>query len=257
MARVLITGCRSGIGLDAAKRMLRRGHFIYATVHREESVLDVRSALEPHGSAIVEKLDITQAPDREKANAWDIDVLINNAAIGDSGPLAEIDVQRIRNTCETNVFATLALSQTLVRKFLCQGHGRLLFVGSMAGHIPTPFLAPYAVTKFALENIVSSLRTELKPFGIPVVMINPGSYNTGFNEKNIDRKYEWMDMNGIYNDHMGEIKRAEAMVLKMELKNTASIAQQIVKAVESPRPKRKYVAPWYQWIFLPLARRFI
>jgi short-subunit dehydrogenase len=166
MASILITGCRGGIGLDVACRLLKRGHKVYATVHHEASINDVRNALKSCGDNFaVDKLDITDANDVNKVDVWDIDVLINNAAIGDSGPLAEIDPQRVKAVFETNVFSTLRLTRKVVLKLIANGEGRIIFMGSMAGVIPTPFYAPYGMTKFALESVAFSLRAELKPVG--------------------------------------------------------------------------------------------
>ncbi|HXY88039.1 MAG TPA: SDR family oxidoreductase [Candidatus Acidoferrales bacterium] len=255
-ASILITGCRGGIGLDVACRLLKRGHNVYATVHRETSVNDVRTALRSFGeNFVVDKLDVTEASDIDKVDNWDIDVLINNAAIGDSGPLAEIDPQRVNAVFETNVFSTLRLTQKVLPKLIAKGAGRIVFMGSMAGLVPTPFYAPYGMTKFALESIAFSLRTELKPFGIKVIIINPGGYNTGFNEF-MRKKYEWMDANSLYKDHMEYVRRQEESIRKLELQSTQSIAKQVVKAVESRRPKRRYVAPKWEWAFLPLLRMF-
>ncbi|MGZ4949414.1 MAG: SDR family NAD(P)-dependent oxidoreductase, partial [Halobacteriota archaeon] len=190
MARVLITGCRGGIGLDVACRLLKRGHTVYATVHREASVDHVRAVVRPYGErAVVDTLDITHARDIDKVDNWDIDVLINNAAIGDSGPMAEIALDQVRAVWETNVFGALRLTQRVLPKLIAKGAGRVIFIGSMAGTVPTPFYAPYGMTKFALENVAFSLRTELKPFGIKVIIVNPGAYNTGFNEGWMPRKY--------------------------------------------------------------------
>ncbi|MGZ4908970.1 MAG: SDR family oxidoreductase [Halobacteriota archaeon] len=257
MANVLITGCRGGIGLDVACRLLKRGHTVYATVHREASVDDVRAVLLSCGeNVVVDKLDITEARDIDKVDAWDIDVLINNAAIGDSGPLAEIELQKVRAVCETNVLSTLRLTQQVLPQLIAKGKGRIIFMGSMAGLAPTPFYAPYGMTKFALESVALSLRTELKPFGIKVIIINPGAYNTGFNERFMRQKYEWMGEHSLYKDHMAYVRLQEERVMKRELPSTKSIAQQVVKAVEARWPKRRYVAPKWEWVLLPLVRRF-
>lgn len=257
MANVLITGCRGGIGLDVACRLLRRGHRVYATVHKENSIDELRTVLASFGeNFVVDKLDVTAMNDIDKVDEWDVDVLINNAAIGDSGPLAEIDPQRISVVFATNLFSTLRLTQKILPQMIATGEGRIVFMGSMAGLIPMPFYAPYAMTKSALESVASSLRTELKPFGIKVVIINPGGYNTGFNQKNLAKKYEWMDVNGLYKDHMEYVHEAGERLMKRELQDTRTIAKQVVKAVESRRPKRRYVAPKWEWIFLPLVRRF-
>jgi short-subunit dehydrogenase len=112
------------------------------------------------------------------------------------------------------------------------------------------------MTKFALESVAFSLRTELKPFGIKVIVINPGGYNTGFNERFISQKYEWMNAHSLYKDHMAYVCQEEERVIKRELQSTASIAKQVVKAVEVQRPMRRYVAPKWEWVALPLFRRF-
>ncbi len=257
MASVLITGCRGGIGLDVACRLLKRGHTVYATVHRATSVDELRVVLAScGGNFTVDVLDITKANDIDKVDNWDFDVLINNAAIGDSGPLAEIDLNRVKAVCETNVFSALRLTQRVLPKFIAKGKGRIIFMGSMAGHVPTPFYAPYGMTKFALESVATSLRTELKPFGVKVIIVNPGVYKTGFNERFMSQKYESMDKHSLYKDHIAYVHRVGDWVMKLELPGTWTIARQVVKAVEARWPKRRYVAPEWQWIFLPLMRWF-
>jgi short-subunit dehydrogenase len=256
MANVLITGCRDGIGLDVARRLVDRGHYVFVTVHQEAEIADVRAGFGSAANVTVAKIDIADPADQERAGQWDVDVLINNAAIGDSGPLAEIDVQRIQRVLEINVLATLAFTQKFIPKWAAQKRGRIIFMGSMAGLMPTPFLAPYGMSKFALESVAFSLRSELKPFGIAVVMINPGAYRTGFNQRNMQRKYEWLRDGGLYRDHMDLIKRDEARLQRSESRDTANIANEIVKAVEAKKPKRRYVAPRWQWWFVPLVRRF-
>lgn len=257
MSNILITGCRGGIGLAAAVRLLKLGHKVYATVHREDSVPEVKKTVEPFGkNAIVEKLDITIVEDREKAAAWDIDVLINNAGIGDSGPLMEIDVQKIRDVFETNVIAAIELTQLAGKKMMLKGNGRIVIIGSMYGLSPTPFLAPYGMSKFALEDVAFSLRKELQPFGIYVVMVNPGAYDTGFNKKNINKKNKWMNENSLYKNNMGFIKKCDDTLIKLEVQNVDGIAKKVVKAAVANKPKHRYAAPWWQWIMIPFVRKF-
>lgn len=253
--KILITGCKGGIGLDAARRLAARGHTIFATVHSEASIGSVKAAFGADAvNVTVEKLDVAEAADRERVAKWDIDVLINNAAIGDSGPLAEIDLARVKRVLDVNVFGTLELTRTFIPRWAERKNGRIVFIGSMAGLMPTPFLAPYGMSKFALESVAFSLRTELKPFGIAVVMVNPGGYNTEFNQKNIGKKYDWISNSVLYRDHMDVIKKAEGMIIRSELQDTSSIARQIVRAVEDRKPKRRYVAPIWQWWAVPLLR---
>lgn len=137
---------------------------------------------------------------------------------------------------------------------ISNGKGRVIFIGSMAGLIPMPFLAPYNMTKFALEGLVSALRNEVKSFGIKVIMINPGSYYTGFNQKNMMKKYEWMNLDNYSKHYLDQIKKEENMIEKIELKKTHSIAKQIVKAVLKKNPKKRYAAPFWQWFGVPIIR---
>lgn len=249
MSTILITGCKGGIGLNSAIRLAKLGNKVYATVHREESVPEVKKIMEPFGkNVIVEKLDITISEDREKIINWDIDVLINNAGIGDSGPLIEIDVQRVRDVFETDIFATLQLTQLAARKMILNKKGKIIIVSSMYGLAPTPFIAPYGMAKFAQEDMGLSLRKELKPFGIFVTLINPGAYDTGFNQKNINKKKDWMTPETLYKNNMDEIKKYEDMLIKLQLSSTDSIAKKIVKAVNANKPKKRYYSPWWQWV---------
>lgn len=247
MKKILITGTRGGIGLDAAIRLLEIGHTVYATVHRESDVVALKEKLSSYGErVIIEKLDILEDSDRQKVKNWDIDILINNAAIGDSGPLAQISAERIRNVLETNVIATLQLTQEVLIQMKEKHRGRIIFISSLVGMMPTPFIAPYALTKHAMESISGSLREELKPFGIEVTSINPGGYNTGFNKKNIEKKYEWIDEAKMDPIELREMKKSESMIYTFEMKSTKSIAKKVVKAVEARRPARRYSAPWWQ-----------
>jgi short-subunit dehydrogenase len=258
MKRILITGTRGGIGLDAAKRLLALGHTVYATVHHDSSIETLREELSDFGqSAIVEELDVLDASDREKVKAWNIDILINNAAIGNSGPLAEIPIARLAEVFETNVFAGLALAQECIPYMKEQGSGKLIFIGSLEGLVGSPFLAPYSMTKYAVENLGTSLRQELKPLGIDVTLINPGAYHTGFNQKNFAQKNEWFNEQGLYSDHLELLNATEKKITFFEKKSTATIAKKIVKAVNAKNMKRRYSAPFFQSFVITSLRRLV
>ena len=200
---------------------------MYATVHRAESVAPTREALRPYAERVrVEKIDILDAADRARAAAWDVDVLINNAALSESGPLLEMDVDRVRRVFDTNVHATLAITQDVVRGMIARNRrgARVILVGSIMGVIPTPYRAPYGMSKWALEDLAYSLRTELAPFGIAVVQINPGAYATGFNRESAERVREWMKPDSLYRPHEAAMRKAEATVQRIEVRDTAGAA---------------------------------
>lgn len=192
-------------------------------------------------------LDITQPGDRERLRTIPLDVLINNAAIGDSGSLAEVDVDRIRKTFEVNVFATLALTQVALAGMIERQRGTVLFISSIAGRIPMPFLMPYGMTKFALSAAAAALRAEMDELGrnVQVAVIEPGAIHTGFNQAMTDRKYEWMERQSYFSDRTAAMRAKEHGVFsRVEATSTRSVVAQIIKAAEARRPRLRYVAPW-------------
>lgn len=257
---ILVTGAGSGIGRDVAFALAARGHHVLATTFSETQAIALRAECQSRHQAMeVFKLDITQAADRDIALGFEIDVLINNAAIGDSGSLAEVDVNRIRHIFEVNVFATLELTQTVLRGMIARQRGTVLFVSSIAGRIPMPFLMPYSMTKFALSAAGAGLRAEMDELGknIHISLIEPGAIHTGFNQAMTARKYEWMLENSYFKDVAHKMEKKESQVFRfLEARNTDSIVKKMIQAAEARRPALRYVAPWAQGIMVRLARIF-
>jgi len=255
---VLITGSGSGIGRDCVAALAERGHKIYATTHREDQAARLKCDLADRGGTIAAfKLDITDAQDRATAADLPIDVLINNAAVGDTGSLAEVPLDRVRACFETNLFATLALTQTCLKGMIGRGSGTVIFVSSLAGRMASPFLMPYAMTKFALSGAADALRQELSRLGkdLHVAVVEPGAYHTGFNQRMIAKKYEWMKQGSYFQDQLDAIKAEEQRKFALlELHSTRSIVRRIVQAAEAERPRLRYVAPWWQGAGVQLMR---
>jgi NAD(P)-dependent dehydrogenase (short-subunit alcohol dehydrogenase family) len=194
--RILITGAGSGFGEGAAIGLAKNGHTVIAGVHIWPQATKLRKkAKELELTNLrVEKLDILDTVDVTNAVHWDIDILVNNAAIGFTGPLAEIPLELVRRTFETNVFAGLQLAQKFIRKFVDEKRaGKIVFTSSIAGLHSTQWLGPYCASKHALECIAETLHAELKPFNIQVQTINPGPYRTGFNDTMAETALHWMD----------------------------------------------------------------
>lgn len=197
MKKILITGAGSGLGRGAAIGLARAGHRVIATTQIWPQVTELRRHVEHLGLAdriTVDKLDVLDRRDVLAATGWDFDTLVSNAAIGDSGPMAEIPVDLVRRTFETNVFANLALIQHVIRTFVDAGTaGRIVIVSSMGGLLTAYGLGAYCASKHALEAIAATLRDELAGTGITVQTINPGAYDTGFNDRIADTTYRWHD----------------------------------------------------------------
>ncbi len=257
---ILITGAGTGIGRDAAFALAERGHAVLVTTFSASQADALRAECVQRGQTMeVFKLDITDAADRNLLLGRPIDVLINNAALGESGSLAEVDVNRIRKVFEVNVFATLELTQVALKGMIARQSGTVLFISSIAGRLPMPFLMPYSMTKFALSAAAAGLRSEMDQLGknVQIAVIEPGAIHTGFNQSMTDRKYEWMDESSYF------FAQAKAMKVKekrtfafLEARDTRSIVAKIIAASEARRPRLRYVAPWIQGFGIRLARIF-
>jgi len=184
---VLITGAGSGFGKGAALALAERGHKVIATTETEAQAEALRSDAP---QLTVEKVDITSS-DVAKAAGWDIDVLINNAGAGQTGPMADVPLDRVRHLFEVNVFGTLAITQSVLPRMVAKGAGRIIIVSSIAGVVSGPSFGPYSMTKHALEAMGKAMRAELAAQGIDVTLLNPGPYLTGFNDRMADSMWEW------------------------------------------------------------------
>jgi NAD(P)-dependent dehydrogenase (short-subunit alcohol dehydrogenase family) len=197
MARkILITGAGSGLGEGAAIELARNGHEVIAAAQSWPQVTALRAKTKEFAvpSVRVEKLDLLDPYDVKHACAWDFDVLVNNAGIGEGGPIAEIPLDLVRQNFEVNVFAPLFLTQHVVKKWVDAGiRGKVVFISSMGGLFSPPGFASYAATKHAIEAIAEAMQGELKPFGIQVQTINPGAFLTGFNEAMAENAFRWLD----------------------------------------------------------------
>lgn len=255
---ILITGAGTGIGRDTALALLDRGHKVIATTFSEEQAQHLIE--ETNGVIQAFKLDITESGDRAKIADIELDVLINNAAIGESGSLAEVAMERVRRAFEVNVFSALELTQLAIPNMIKKGGGTVVFISSIAGRVPFPFLMPYSMTKFALSAAAAGLREEMKLLGkgINITVVEPGAFHTGFNQSMTGKKFEWMEKASLFSeDQIARVKRREKKEFKMfEATSTKSIIKKIILATEEDRPKLRYVAPWIQGFFVQLKRIF-
>ncbi len=187
---VLITGAGSGFGRGAAVQLAKRGHKVVATVETDKQAAEL-SAAQPE--LTVAKLDITNAKDVAKLDQWDLDVLVANAGMGQTGPLSLIPMERLRAVFEVNVFGTFAVVQRVAQKMRKKRAGRILIVSSIGGVRAGVGSGPYTMTKHALQALGGALRAELVSFGVDVALINPGPFATGFNDRMANDPGPWFE----------------------------------------------------------------
>lgn len=262
---VFITGAGSGLGKEAAIQLARRGHTVYASVHYDNQIDELKLLADDESLNLhVFKLDILNEEERFKVLNYDIDVFISNAAIGDSGSVADIPIDKIERVFDTNVFCNLKMIQLVLRNMIeKKRNGRIVILSSIVGRIPIPFLSPYCSSKFALEGFGICLNQEMKilkklsGIDIKVSLIEPGAYATGFNKENNTKKYEWMNEASYFSRYVNLIKTYDIKVWNfLEQKPYTSIIKKYIRAVEDTKPKFRYTAPWWQALFVQLARIF-
>ena len=193
---ILITGAGSGLGEGAALGLARQGHRVIATTQIAPQVTALRRKVEDLGLTTieVEKLDLLDPFDVAQALKCDIDVLFNNAGVGEAGPVSEMPVDLVRRNFEINLFAPLMLTQGFIAKWVAAKQpGKIVFCSSISGLFTPAGFGAYAATKHALEAIAEAMQQELAPFGIKVQTVNPGPYPTGFTETMADTPFRWLD----------------------------------------------------------------
>lgn len=177
MARVLITGCSTGIGRATAVELAARGHDVVATARRLDALdgLDVAARLELD-------VDDDASVAAAVAAAGPVDVLVNNAGWEAAGPVERTPIDRVKAMFETNVFGVARMVQAVAPRLRERGSGTIVNVSSMAGRVAAPLNGFYAASKFAVEALSESLHYELGHFGIRVVIIEPGNIDTAFGD---------------------------------------------------------------------------
>lgn len=236
--RILVTGASSGIGFDVAKTLALAGHTVYAGARR----MELMEPLREFGVTPL-RLDVCDeaAIDECLAAAGPIDVLVNNAGFGYFGSVENVPIEEARRQLDVNVFGLAALCQKVLPGMRERGFGRIINVSSVAGRAAMMFGAWYNVSKYAVEALSDALRMEVKPFGIDVVLIEPGGIKTDWGiiaarhlkESSAGTAYE-------------EPALREATVLDKGyssnfLSSPSKVTRAIVRAVHARRPRVRYV----------------
>ena len=194
MTKVLVTGAGTGFGNEIALRLAAQGFDVIAGVEIIAQVQAVKEQAKSRGVALrVEKLDVTNEDDRQKAWHWDIDVLLNNAGISEGGSMADIPAENLRHQLEVNLVGPVLLTQGIVKKMVAKRKGKIVFMSSVAGLTADPFTGAYSASKHAIEAVAEALGKELQEFGIEVATINPGPFLTGFNDRMFETWTSWKD----------------------------------------------------------------
>nr|WP_315184871.1 SDR family oxidoreductase [uncultured Flavobacterium sp.] len=173
---VLITGGSSGIGKSIGEFLHHKGFVVYGTSRNPEKVVN---AIFPLIALDVRDVDsINKAVAKVIAISGRLDVVINNAGVGITGPLEEIPTSEIKNNFETNLFGPIEVMKAVLPQMRAQQSGLIINITSIAGYMGLPYRSVYSASKGALELITEALRMEVKPFGIQITNVAPGDFAT-------------------------------------------------------------------------------
>jgi len=242
---ILITGCSTGIGLDAALTLSEKGYQVFATARQQSDVLMLQ---EKGLQACV--LDLTEPDSINTALAFvlnetggTLDFLFNNGAYGQPGALEDLSTQALKAQFETNVFGWHELTKQVITVMRKQGHGRIIQCSSVLGFVSMAYRGAYNASKYALEGLTDTLRLELKSANIAVVLLQPGPINTQFRANALAAFNENID-----GEHSVHQPQYEQQVARLASKKSNAqftlepldVTKALIHALESRRPKIRY-----------------
>ncbi len=235
---MLVTGASSGIGAACAARLAADGHRVFGTTRRSAA------PTAPEGVAWL-TLDVRDPASVERAvaqvldEAGRIDVLVNNAGMGLAGAVEDTTPEDLVDQLETNLLGPLRLVRAVVPSMRARRSGRIVQMSSLAGRIGVPFQGAYAASKFALEGLSEALALELRPFGIDVVLVQPGNMRSGFGAAR--RFTEAARESPVYRERAA---RAVAAVEQAERTGPPPerAARLVARIVRARRPRLRYVS---------------
>jgi NAD(P)-dependent dehydrogenase (short-subunit alcohol dehydrogenase family) len=243
----VITGSSSGIGLESALILGRNGYNTYATMRSLDKDTSIKAVVQNEGLPIrVVQLDVTDdtsvknAIDHIISEAGRIDLLVNNAGYGLVGALEDLAMEEIKSQYETNLFGLIRAIQAVLPTMRKQRSGRIINISSGAGIFGYPGGSAYVSTKFAVEGLSESIAYELEPFGIKVILVEPGFIKTNFGNAMVMAK-KAQDSASPYSELMQKTMASTTKLAK-NASDAELVASIILEAASNPNPRLRYLA---------------
>ena len=244
----LITGASSGVGLLTAVTLARRGWRVLATMRS----LNRRNKLEEaaRAASVLDRieflaLDVTDAGQIAElaasiaARPAPLDAIVNNAGFAMAGFAEDVSDAELRRQFDTNFFGAAAVTRAFLPQFRRQGSGHIVILSSISGRMGFPGVGSYAASKFALEGWAETLRLEMKPLGVQVVLVEPGSFETDIWNRNAAISTGTQDANS---PNAARVAKLQSRVQNGKPKaNPQVVADGIAAILDNPRPKLRYV----------------
>ncbi len=242
---VLITGCSSGIGLDAARGLKARGWRVFATCRQEADCALLRAeGLESFPLDLADETSIeTAVAEAASRTGGRLDALYNNGAFACPGAVEDLPRGALREIFEVNLFGTHDLTRRVIPMMRAQGGGRIVNCSSVLGIVGARWRGAYVATKFAMEGLTDVLRLEMRGTGVQVILIEPGPIGTMIRQKSIPHFEKWIDWEGSaraeeYRSLLSRLYESRGPD-RFQLP-PAAVTAKLVHALESPRPRARY-----------------
>lgn len=241
---VLITGASTGIGRESALYLAERGYRVAATSRSLDRLDGLRREAESVGTIhcvelnVDSDLSVSQAVQSVIEAYGRIDVLVNNAGYGLWGPVQSFSLEELQAQFETNFFGAFRMIRAVLPSMTSAGAGTIINVSSVEGRLVTPFSGGYAASKFALEGLSEALRYELWPQGIRVAVVEPGLFDTGFHDSQVEASgadspdLPYGPVIARYRERRGKYDRFA--------KDPVRVARVIHKIIRARRPRFRY-----------------
>jgi NAD(P)-dependent dehydrogenase (short-subunit alcohol dehydrogenase family) len=246
----VVTGASTGIGRATALHLDRLGFKVFAGVRKAADAESLRAAgserLEPLTIDVADEASIWAAAQEltERVGESGLAALVNNAGIGVGGPVELLSLEDLRRQLEVNLVGQVGVTQALIG-LLRKARGRIVFMSSIGGRLAIPYMAPYHMSKWGLEALADALRIELRPWGIEVVLIEPGTIATPLWDKaqnSADDLISGMDAEGreLYGENVAALQASAQAEAERGIP-PQRVAEVVAKALTAPRPKTRYL----------------
>ncbi len=257
---ILITGCSSGIGRDAAFGMHRRGWRVFASCRKEEDCAQLRE--EGFESPRIDYADSEsiQAGLAEVLNATGgtLDAVFNNGAFAQPGAVEDLPRDALVETFQTNVFGVHELTRQVIPVMRTQGHGRIVNCSSVLGLVAAPWRGAYTASKFALEGLTDTLRLEMVDTPIKVILIEPGPVTSKIRKNSIPHFERWVDWRNSARAEQYEAKLLKRLYEDREPDRfelpASAVTEKLWQALEDPTPAARYYVTTPTYLFGTLKR---
>ncbi|PGT90589.1 MULTISPECIES: oxidoreductase [Bacillaceae] len=261
----VVTGASSGFGMLTALELAKNGYEVIATMRDQKRNTTLLSEANSSGIAdniTIHELDVTSAESVSLfkelvGRVGQVDVLVNNAGFAGAGFVEEIPIDEYRSQFETNVFGAIAVTQAVLPIMRKKSKGKIINVSSISGRVGFPGLSPYVSSKYALEGWSESLRLEVKSFGIDVILVEPGSFQTNIwtrgkkvTENSLKKESPYYEMMRKLEDHIESgsskfenPKNVARLITAIALKNKPTMRYAIGRGVKMTL-LFKMLVPW-------------